>query len=225
MENLPFSTTDLVVLGGIILFGVLAAFWGFVGLVTGIGAWVGALVVTVVGYPHAQAFAREHIEQALFADIAAGAGLFAGSLVVLMIVSSLLSNAAKESPLGSVNRALGFVAGLGVGYVTACAVLLGAIVVFEEESIPDTVRDSRSYELVRIGGVSILRAMPDDLGGYILEKLEQGRQAVDTVEDLQRVMQPDVMDTSGTRDGGYSQEQNDSLQQVIDTSETQSATQ
>jgi len=223
MENLPFSTTDLVVLGGILLFGLLAAFWGFVGLVTGIGAWVGALVTTIVGYPHAQAFAREHIEQALFADIAAGAGLFAGSLVILMIISSVLSNAAKESPLGSVNRALGFVAGLGVGYVTACAVLLGAVVVFEEESIPDSVRDSRSYELVRLGGVNILQAMPEDLGGYLLEKLETGRDAVNAVEDLQNLMQPGVEDSSGARDSGYSQEQNDSLQQVIDTSETQSA--
>ncbi|HBM11589.1 MAG TPA: CvpA family protein, partial [Rhodospirillaceae bacterium] len=119
MDSLPFTTTDLVVLGSIALFGLLAAYWGFVGLVTGIGAWVGALTVTVLGYPHAQAFAREQISQELFADIAAGAALFAGSLVILMILSSILSHVAKESPLGSINRALGFVAGLGVGYVLA----------------------------------------------------------------------------------------------------------
>lgn len=220
MEDLPFTITDVIVLGGIGLFGLLAAFWGFVGLVTGIGAWVGALAVTVLGYPHAQAFARENIEQELFADIAAGAGLFSGSLVLLMILSSVLSHVAKESPLGSVNRSLGFVAGLGVGYLVACSVLLGAVLIFEENSIPESVRESRSYELVRAGGVQILQALPEDVGGYILKKLEQGRQTVDTIESLQGVLQPPVEGSSDT-DTGYSQQENDSLQQILDSSDSQ----
>jgi len=221
MDSLPFTTTDMVVLGSIALFGLLAAYWGFVGLVTGIGAWVGALTVTVLGYPHAQAFAREQISQELFADIAAGAALFAGSLVILMILSSILSHVAKESPLGSINRALGFVAGLGVGYVLACIILLGAVLIFNESSIPQSVRDSRSYTLVRVGGVTILESLPNDVGGYILEKLEKGRQTVNTVEDVQRVMQPPVDSGKKAGEAGYSSSQNDSLQNVIDSSANQ----
>jgi len=216
MDGLPFTTTDIVVLAGIGLFGILAAYWGFVGLVTGLGAWIGALALTILGYPHAQAFSREHIEQELFADLAAGAGLFAGSLVVLMIVSSVLSHIAKESPLGSVNRALGFVAGVCVAYLICCAILLGSVLIFDEESIPVSVRDSRSYELVRAGGVEILEAMPQDVGGYILERLEKGRQAVDTIEDTQRLMQPPVENDGSGEEAGYSDQQNDSLQDVID---------
>ncbi|MDW3207145.1 MAG: CvpA family protein [Alphaproteobacteria bacterium] len=221
MEDLPFTVTDMIVLGGIALFGLLAAFWGFVGLVTGIGAWVGALAVTILGYPHAQAFAREQIEQELFADIAAGAGLFAGSLVLLMIVSSVLSHVAKESPLGSVNRALGFVAGLGVGYLVCCAVLVGSVLIFDEGSIPESVRESRSYELVRAGGVQILEALPQDVGGYILQKLEQGRQTVNTIEGLKDVMQPPVESGTSGGDAGYTPETNQGIQQVIDSSDNQ----
>ncbi len=221
MDSLPFTVTDMVVLGGIALFGLLAAYWGFVGLVTGIGAWVGALAVTILGYPHAQTFAREQISQELFADIAAGAGLFAGSLVILMIVSSILSHVAKESPLGSINRALGFVAGIGVGYVICCAILLGAVLIFEESSIPDTVRDSRSYKLVRAGGVTLLETMPKDVGGYILEKLETGRAAVSTVEDAQRILQPPVESGKTSGEAGYSPAANDGLQNVIDSSDNQ----
>jgi membrane protein required for colicin V production len=222
MENLPFTVTDIVVLAGIGLFGLLAAFWGFVGLVTGIGAWVGALAITVVGYPHAQAFAREQIQQELFADIAAGAGLFAGALVLLMIVSSLLSHLAKESPLGSINRALGFVAGLLVGYLICCALLLGAVLIFDEESIPETVRDSRSYELVRAGGVTILEALPEDVGGYILEKLNQTRGAAEVYEDIQNLrQQPAVGGDAPEGDGGYSAEDNNRLQDAIDNTSGQ----
>lgn len=221
MENLPFTTTDIVVLGGIGLLGILGAYWGFVGLVTGIGAWIGAMAVTILGYPHAQAFAREQIAQELFADIAAGAGLFAGSLVILMIVSSVLSHIAKESPLGSINRALGFVAGLCVGYLICCAVLLGSVLIFEEKAIPESVRDSRSYAIVRAGGISILEAMPEDIGGYVLEKLEQGRQAVDAVEKVQDLMQPPVEQSGTGGETGYSQEDNQGLQNVIDSSDSQ----
>lgn len=221
MENLPFTATDIVVLGSIGLIGLLGAFWGFVGLVTGIGAWIGAMAITVVGYPHAQAFAREQIAQELFADIAAGAGLFSASLVLLMIASSILSHFAKESALGSINRSLGFVAGLGVGYLLCCAVLLGAVLMFDETSIPDSVRGSRSYELVRTGGVHILEALPKDIGGYVVEKLEKGRKAVDTLQDAQKLMQPPVEQSGTGGEAGYTQEENKSLQQVIDNSDNQ----
>ena len=231
MENLPFTTTDIVVLAGIGLFGILGAFWGFVGLVTGIGAWIGTMVVTILGYPHAQAFARQHIQQELFADIAAGAGLFAGTLVLLMILSSVLSHVTKESPLGSINRALGFVAGVGTGYLLCCGILLASVLIFEEKALPDTVRTSRSYELVRVGGVTILETLPPDIGGYILDKLEKGRQTVNTAEEVQKLMQPPVTPsgTSGADNGsgdgsggtGYSPSANDSLQRVIDNSNNQ----
>ena len=220
MENLPFSTTDLVILGGIGLIGILGTYWGFVGLVTGIGAWVGAMTVTILGYPHAQAFAREQIAQELFADIAAGAGLFAGSLVILMIASSVLSHIAKESRLGSINRALGFVAGLCLGYLICCSVLLASLLVFEENSIPERVRDSRSYAIVRAGGIGIMRALPEDIGGYVLEKLEKGRQALDAVEGVRNLMQPPVERSDTGGETGYTVEDNEGLQNVIDSSDS-----
>lgn len=220
MDGIPFSTPDLVVLAGIGLFGLMAAFWGFVGLVTGIGAWVGALAVTVFAYPHAQEFARTHIQQELFADVGAGAALFAGSLVAFMALSAVLSHLVKESALGSINRALGFLAGIGVGYVICCALLLGAVLLFDEEAIPIEVRESRSYELVRMGGVSILEALPQDAGGYILTKLEQGKQAVNVVETLQQ-LQPPVESNAPAGETGYSDSDNAGLLNVIEQSNQQ----
>ena len=220
MDGLPFSTTDLVVLAGIGLFGLLATFWGFVGLVTGIGAWVGALAITILGYPTAQAFARQHIEQELFADVGAGAGLFATSLIVLMALSAALSHVVKESALGSINRALGFVSGVGVGYVIACAVLLGSVMLFNESGIPVEVRESRSYQLVRVGGVSILEALPEEAGGYILSKLEQGKRTVDVIETIQQ-LQPPVEGDAPQGETGYSDRDNAGLLNVIEQSNEQ----
>lgn len=220
MDGLPFSTTDLVVLGGIGLVGLMGAFWGFVGLVTGIGAWVGALAITVLGYPRAQEFARTQIEQELFADVGAGVALFAGSLIIFMALSAALSHVVKESALGSINRALGFVSGVGVGYVICCALLLGAVLLFEEGGIAPEIRDSRSYELVRAGGVAILEVLPEDTGSYILSKLEQGRQSIDALETLQQ-LQPPVEGDAPQGETGYSNQDNAGLLNVIEQSNEQ----
>ena len=223
IEGLPFTITDIVVLGGILLVGILASVWGFVGLVTGIGAWIGALVVAVIGYPHAQKIARQHIEQELFADIGSGIALFAGALIIFLVLSSILSHMTKESRLGSINRALGFVTGLALGYVLACVFLLGGIMLLGEEQLPREVKDSRSYTIVRQGGVEILEALPENVSGTILKKLEQGRELKDQVQKTEelreQILQPPTEGDNAERapEKGYTETDNNELDNLSDT--------
>ncbi|MCR9220844.1 MAG: CvpA family protein [Alphaproteobacteria bacterium] len=182
LDGLPITIVDLVAVGAVLLFAVLASFWGFMGLVTGIGAWVGAGAAAILYYPEAQEFARQHIETDLFADLAAGIGLFAGALIALLVLSAVLSHMVKESALGSINRALGFVAGAGLGYVIACVFLIGSILVFQEENLPQSVTDARLYPVVRAGGVALLSTVPEELKTEGLTTLEGARQQVDDAQ-------------------------------------------
>lgn len=234
LDGLPITIVDLVVVGSILLFAVLASFWGFMGLVTGIGAWIGAGAVAILYYPTAQDFARQQIETELFADLAAGIGLFAGALILFLVVSAMLSHMVKESALGSINRALGFVSGVALGYIIACVFLIGSILVFTEEELPGSVTDARLYPVVRAGGIALLATVPDELKTGGLSTLEKTKSQVDDAQRAKELYdtlnnpQPrtdETAPTEGTDEGGaappsgdqgYAPDQNDQLDTLMD---------
>lgn len=243
LEGLPITIVDLVTIGGILLFAVLASVWGFMGLVTGIGAWAGAGAAAILFYPEAQELARTHIETDLFADLAAGIGLFAGALIALLVVSAILSHLVKESALGSINRALGFVTGIALGYVIACVFLIGGILVFKEENLPRSVAEARLYPLVRAGGIALLASVPEELKTEGITTLERSRRQVDDVQRAKELYDslnnPSQApadgegsggeDTgggsggNGTSDGGrqgYAPDQNDGVEKLLDRIES-----
>jgi|GEM_PF-935716 membrane protein required for colicin V production len=232
LEGLPITIVDLVTVGAILLFAVLASFWGFMGLITGIGAWVGAAAAAILFYPDAQEFARSHIETDLFADLAAGTGLFAGSLILLLVISAVLSHMVKESALGSINRALGFVSGLALGYVIACVFLIGGILVFTEEKLPNSVTEARLYPIVRAGGIALLASVPDELKTEGLSTLEKTKTQVDDATRAKELYDtlnnpkprtegssdtdaPAPDGSSGGDDQGYAPDTNQELESLI----------
>ena len=182
LEGLPITVVDLVLVGGILLFALIASLWGFIGLVTGIGAWVGAGAIAILYYPEAQALARGYIETEVFADLSAGIGLFAVALIVFLVISAILSHLVKESALGSLNRALGFVSGVALGYVLACVLLIGGILVMTEDKLPEPVREARLYDIVRAGGVALLSSVPEELKTEGLSSLERAKRNVDDAQ-------------------------------------------
>lgn len=232
LDGLPITIADLVVVGGIVLFAVIASFWGLIGLVTGIGAWIGAGAIAILYYPEAQDLARDYIETAIFADLAAGIGLFAAALVVFLVISAILSHLVKESALGSLNRALGFVAGAALGYTMACVLLIGGILVFTEAELPSSVRDARLYPVVRAGGVALLATVPEELRTEGLNELQRAKRGVDEAErakDLYDSLNaPSPEGGAGSEDGangsgehGYAPDQNDQVDDLTDRVEPQ----
>lgn len=225
LEGLPITIVDLVAVGGVLLFAVLASFWGFMGLVTGIGAWVGAGAAAILYYPEAQEIARRYIETDLFADLAAGIGLFAGSLILLLVVSAILSHMVKESALGSINRALGFVTGLALGYAILCVFLIGGIMIFKEERLPPSVTEARLYPVVRAGGTALLDNVPESLKTDSMRTLQETQRQMDDVQrakDLYDTLNnpvPQDEGANGPGGKGYAPETNQELESLINDSD------
>lgn len=218
---MSFTLVDICVVGGIVLFALISGFWGFVGLAAGIGSWAGAVAIAVLFYPEAQELTRSMIDTTLFADIAAGAGLFAGSLVVLLILGSILSGSVRKSALGPVNRALGFAAGLGVGYLIACIMLIGGILLLTEDGLPRSVSESRSYAFVRAGGVALISTMPEHARTDAMKALGAARDGMNEASrtkelyDKLNAPKPKAAD-SDSQDSGYGDEERSELQTIID---------
>ncbi|MFZ5791773.1 MAG: CvpA family protein [Pseudomonadota bacterium] len=169
------TSADLVIIAILALSALLAFVRGFVREVLSIGAWVGAALATIYGFPLAQPFARRHIEVALFADIVAGVAIFVLALILLTIVSHALAKNVRESALGAVDRSLGLLFGLVRGAVLICLAYLVMAWAIPPEDRPVWIAQSRTMPLIQQGADLLLQLLPESA-------LREGRDAVDAAK-------------------------------------------
>lgn len=224
MHDLPLSVLDIIFLSAIGIAGLVGFFWGFVGLLTSVGSFLGALFITVITYPAAQELARAQFEMQLFADILAGALVFVFSLLGLTALGASLSHLVKESGLGSANRILGFAASIGVGYLVSCFIWLGVMMIGDESSVSASERQSWSYQLVRVGGITILEILPGEFGDYVNKEIDVSRtppgvsKAVEEENILQPALKEGGISRQNSGDAGHE------VMEVLDTMDISNST-
>jgi len=155
------TSADLIIIAILALSALLAFMRGFVREVLSIGAWVGAALATIYGFPLAQPYARKYIEVALFADIAAGVTIFVVALILLTILSHALSKNVRDSALGAVDRSLGLLFGLVRGAVLVCLAYLVMAWAIPKDDRPVWVAQSRTLPLVQQGADLLLKILPE----------------------------------------------------------------
>jgi membrane protein required for colicin V production len=170
------TSADLIIIAILALSALLAFMRGFVREVLSIGAWVGAALATIYGFPIAQPFARKYIEVALFADIAAGVAIFVVALIILTVLSHALSRNVRSSALGAVDRSLGLLFGLVRGAVLVCLAYLVMAWAIPQEDRPVWVAEARTLPLVQQGAGLLLKILPESA-------LKQGENAVGAAAD------------------------------------------
>ena len=170
------TSADLIIIAILALSALLAFMRGFVREVLSIGAWVGAALATIYGFPIAQPYARKYIEVALFADIAAGVAIFIVALIVLTVLSHALSRNVRSSALGAVDRSLGLLFGLVRGAVLVCLAYLVMAWAIPQEDRPVWVAEARTLPLVQQGAGLLLKILPESA-------LKQGENAVGAAAD------------------------------------------
>jgi membrane protein required for colicin V production len=117
---------DIVVLSVLAISGLLAFLRGFVREVLGIGAWVGAVVVAIWGYPLAYPqFDRWLSGSPELVTPVTYAALGLVTLIVLLFVSHQIGNLVRGSVLGGLDRTLG----LAFGLVRGAAIVVVAYIV------------------------------------------------------------------------------------------------
>jgi membrane protein required for colicin V production len=170
------TSADLIIIAILALSALLAFMRGFVREVLSIGAWVGAALATIYGFPILQPYARKYIEVALFADIAAGVAIFVLALILLTVLSHALSRNVRSSALGAVDRSLGLLFGLVRGAVLVCLAYLVMAWAIPQEDRPTWVAEARTLPLVQQGASLLLKILPESA-------LKQGEDAVGAAAD------------------------------------------
>jgi membrane protein required for colicin V production len=151
---------DIAVLAVLGVSAALAFARGLVREVLGIGAWVGAILVTIWAYPFAQPQFRHWLGQPELADPAAIAAVFVITLILLSLVSHWVGALVAMTGLGGLDRTLGLLFGLVRGAVLVVFAYIAAGMVVPIERWPEPVLDSRALSLAYAGADWLVGQLP-----------------------------------------------------------------
>jgi membrane protein required for colicin V production len=167
MQGLPLTALDLAVAAVVGLSTLVALARGAVREVTGMLAWIGALVVAWFAFGPARPLVKEAVGNDLVTDLATVALVFLVPLLAFKILGGLLAKAVSGTGLGLADRVLGIAFGLarGVLLVTA-AYLLGTMLVPKERH-PDWVTRARVLPHLQSASAKLEALLPAELEGKV----------------------------------------------------------
>jgi membrane protein required for colicin V production len=162
MGNFPITAVDVIV--AVVLLGSAAFAFvrGFVHEVLAIGAWVGAAFAALYGFTPVQPFFRAQIGSSLLADIAAGAVLFLGTLLIFSIITKQVADRVRNSALNSVDSSLGFVFGIIRGALLVCLAYLAVSMVTDEP--PSWLAEAKAKPWLERGAGMLRGLAPEGFG-------------------------------------------------------------
>ncbi len=220
MDTLANNGFDIAV--ALILF--LGALIGLaVGFVRGglfIMSWLGAAAVTLYGFSTIRPIARQYIDNTLFADIAGGAALFIGALIVFFMISSILGGWVRNSRLNALDRSLGMMAGLTTGALALAVAYMGAEQVWTPDKQPKWMKDARSVPLIRTSAYMLNDVLPADFKLMSRQAAgaaaQESRELIEKKKAFDRLIQPSVKDDNAQDRSGYDNKERKSLDRLIE---------
>ena len=207
---------DVAVAALLLVSAGFAYFRGFVHEVLSITGWIGAVAAAIYGFPLAQPVARGLIESKLLADIAAGAALFLAALVILSLLARAVSRRVKDSALGALDRALGFLFGLLRGALIVCIAYLIYNLATPPKDRPDWIVKARSTPLMGLGGQALVVLLPTQTANRLGLRgpAQPPRPAEPSVQDL---LSPKPKTPDLPAQEGYGDKERQDMQRLIDS--------
>ncbi|WP_226577040.1 CvpA family protein [Acuticoccus sediminis] len=165
---------DGVVIAVVFISAVLAMFRGFVREVLSIAAWVAAAILAYMFYEQALPYVSQYVDNQTIAIGLSAAGIFLVSLIVVSLITMKISDFVMDSPVGPVDRLVGFVFGAARGLllVVVAVIFFNWLVAAPER--PAWVTTAASYPRLSELGDRLLAAIPDDPERAIRGAFEDG---------------------------------------------------
>ncbi len=167
INNLPFNFVDVAVVLLVLVSGLFAFYRGFITEALAVAGWVGAAIVTVVFYAHAQSLAERFLADVIslqiLIDVGTGIVLFVVSLLIFSLVLRAVARLVRGKAANPFDRALGFLFGLVRGVVLLVVVWLLITAIVPDDRLPAEIREAKTLPLIRASGDVLLRLAPPSL--------------------------------------------------------------
>jgi membrane protein required for colicin V production len=175
MSGLPVTTIDLIVIV-IVLLSALVALWrGLVRETFSIFEWVASAYVALRMAPVFQPMVSGIIASPWLAWVAVFLGTFIIVLVPLSIMTHRFAEIVKRSEIGAIDRALGFVFGIGRGLVIVGLAYIAYASFVPLESQSATVTGARLFPIIQNSSEVLLSLVPGTAseGGTVSQDKDQ----------------------------------------------------
>jgi len=159
--NLHFdvSAFDTIVLGVFFLSTIIAFFRGFIRELLSFGAWVGAAMITVYFFPHADQWMHQYVKSDKVAAGSGALGVYFIALIVISIINSIILRYVKDADVGLLDNFLGMIFGaLRGALIVSFGFLVLSTVVPKPE--PDWLKTSITKPYLKIGADMLVDAAP-----------------------------------------------------------------
>lgn len=163
-----FNWVDVVTAAIVLLSAFFAFYRGFLREALAIGGWIGAAAAAWYGHDDAKAWLEPWIPNENLLNAAAAGAVFLAALAVFWVIIHFVVARVRNSPLGALDRSLGFLFGVARGAaVVALLFLLGKYTFWDERGgePPGWLANAASYTLIAWSAEMIERAIPEDLPG------------------------------------------------------------
>lgn len=200
---------DIFVLVVVVISALIGLSRGLVAEAFGLGAWVMAFLALFFLFQPVSGWLRSSMGSPVIADLAALIMVVVVTMVLVRIAGNMLSGRIKESVLGSADRFFGALFGLVRGMVLIAVVFLGLSFFIPGPSMPDWVTGARTYPLVRTAADTLSTVL-----GRARAK-DDGAQDADG-DGFPDIESPGFESEPLPDDGGYTDEQNKALEELLE---------
>src|SRR3981189_1304821 len=204
---MPITILDLVLLGVMLISGLLALVRGFMREILSIAAWGAAALATLYAYQKLLPTAKAYFNNDTIATAVTVAGVFIGTLIVVSIITTRVSDMILDSRIGALDRTLGFLFGLARGLLIVVVAYQFFIWLVPDKQQPDWVSGAKSRMVLQGTGDWLMSLLPDDPENTILKRFKKNKP-----DDEQTDAEPA---TPATGDG-YTKPARDSLKKLIE---------
>ena len=208
---MPITILDLVLLAVMLISGLLAMIRGFMREILSIASWGIAALVTLYSFQKLLPTAKTYFNNDTVATAAVIGSVFIGTLIVVSIVTTRISDMILDSRIGALDRTLGFLFGLARGLLIMVVAFLFFAWLVPEKQQPDWVRGAKSRVVLQGTGDWLLSLLPDDPENTILKRFKKTKP-----EDEPADSAPDNRTENPSDPGGYAKSERDGMKSLID---------
>ncbi len=164
MGEVSVTIVDLLIACVILVSAVYAALRGLLRETLSIFSWALAAYLTLRLFPSFRPMLREYIAPEWLADVAVIVGVFMIILIPLSYVSYRFTETVKQTEIGPVDRALGFVFGVGRGLVVVGLVYIVFSILVPLQNHPAWLTEARLFPVVENTSDVLLSLVPPPEG-------------------------------------------------------------
>ena len=171
------SYLDIGLIAVVLVSALLSMLRGFTREILAIGSWIAAAVAAYYFYPLVLPYLQPYISKTSVAQGASAALVFFVTLILVSILTVKLSDAILDSKIGALDRSLGFLFGVGRGYLLCVIAFVFFAWLVPPKSYPIWVQSSKTKGWLEATGSSLESMLPDNLDNELSNLLARSKNA------------------------------------------------